>query len=203
MLKKLFFSFSFAFLIIFTGCGDKSQEENNKKDKVVVSTATTPKIEVVQNTNAKEIKVKQKVAPDSQSRSYYLNYNIKSEYDLESQPANKDAAVRARPRTIIDANLHVRSPYEKVKISMMVKRLSKKFIVKCSACHNDYANGIIGPSLLHKTSDDILQNIADFKSGKKSNPLMNDLIKMMSDSEIKDLANEIYKFNEEIKKMGK
>ncbi|MCK5110516.1 MAG: hypothetical protein KAQ94_03270 [Arcobacteraceae bacterium] len=203
MLKKLFFSFSFLVLIIFTGCGDKSQEENNKKDKVVVSTATTPKIEVVQNPNAQEIKVKQKVAPDSQSRSYYLNYNIKSKYDLESQPANKDAAVRARPRTIIDANLHIRSPYEKVKISMMVKRLSKKFIVKCSACHNDYANGIIGPSLLNKTSDEILQSIADFKSGKKSNPLMNDLIKMMSDSEIKELAKEIYKFNEEIKKIGK
>ena len=28
---------------------------------------------------------------------------------------------------------------------------------------------------------------------------MDDLIKMMSDAEIKEMANEIYKFNEEIK----
>ena len=201
-IKKILFVLGLVSLVI-TGCGDKQQESDSKKDKSVVTNATTPKIEVVQNKNAKEIKVPQKVAPDSQSKSYYLNYNVKSEYDLESQPANKDASVRSRPRTAIDANLHIRSPYEKVKISMMVKKLSKKFIVKCSACHNDYANGIIGPSLLSKTANEILKSIADFKSGKKSNPLMNDLIKMMNDDEIKLLANEIYKFNEEIKKIGK
>jgi len=200
MLKKLFLVFSFGFLIIFTGCGDKSKENNNKK---ITEQTTTPKIEVVHNPNAKEIKIKQKDTSNTNNKSYYLNYGIKSEYNLESQPANKDAAVRARPRTTMDAQLHIRSPYEKVKISMMVKKLSKKFIVKCSACHNDYANGIIGPSLLSKTSKQIIQSIADFKSGKKSNPLMNDLIKMMSNDEIKSLAEEIYKFNEEIKKMGK
>jgi cytochrome c553 len=201
MLKKVYFFISFLFLIIFTGCGDKEQNKSIKKDKVVSVTAT-PKIEIVQNKNAKEVKVQQKVAPDSQSKSYYLNYNVKSAYDLESEPANKDASVRAKPRTIIDAALHIRSPYEKVKISMMVKKLSKNFIVKCSACHNDYANGIIGPSLLSKTNDEILQNIADFKSGKKSNPLMDDLIKMMSSDEITTLANEIYKFNKKIQELG-
>jgi cytochrome c553 len=97
--------------------------------------------------------------------------------------------------------MHIRSPYEKIKVSLLVRKLSKKFIVKCSACHNDYANGIIGPSLLGKDADYIFNKIADFKSGKKSNPLMNDLINMMSEEEIRDMANEIYKFNEEINKM--
>jgi len=83
----------------------------------------------------------------------------------------------------------------------LVKKLSKEFIVKCSACHNDYANGIIGPSLLNKTSEDILKSISDFKTGVKSNPLMDDLIKLMSDYEIKSLANEIYDFNNMIKEM--
>jgi len=189
--------------LFLTGCSDKKEDGNKKISTSNSQPSTNLKIEVVQNTNAKEIKVKEKIAPDSQSKSYYLNYNVKSEYDLESQPANKDASVRARPRTTIDAALHVRSPYEKVKISMMVKKLSKKFIVKCSACHNDYANGIIGPSLLSKTSKEIVQSIADFKSGVKSNPLMNDLIKMMSDDEIKALADEIYKFNKEIKELRK
>jgi len=187
--------------LIFTGCGDKQQEE--KQVKKVEATAVAPKIEIVENKNAQAIKVEEKVAPNSQNKSYYLNYNVKSEYDENSRPANADASVRVKPRTAIDANLHVRSPYEKVKVSMMVKKLSKEFIVKCSACHNDYANGIIGPSLLSKTSKQIVQSISDFKSGKKSNPLMNDLIKMMSDKEIEKLANEIYTFNKEIQEIGK
>ena len=107
--------------------------------------------------------------------------------------------MRVRPRTKTDAALHIRSPYEKIKISLMVRKLSKKFIVKCSACHNDYANGIIGPSLLSKTADEILQNIKEFKTGEKSNPLMSDLIKLMSDDEINEIANEIYEFNKKIK----
>jgi len=187
--------------LIFTGCGDKQKEE--KQVKKVEATAVAPKIEIVENKNAQAIKVEEKVAPNSQNKSYYLNYNVKSEYDENSRPANADASVRVKPRTAIDANLHVRSPYEKVKVSMMVKKLSKEFIVKCSACHNDYANGIIGPSLLSKTSKQIVQSINDFKSGKKSNPLMNDLIKMMSDKEIEKLANEIYTFNKEIQEIGK
>ena len=76
-------------------------------------------------------------------------------------------------------------------------------MVKCSACHDDYANGVIGPSLLGKSSDEIFNNIADFKSGKKSNVLMDDLINMMSEDEIRTLADEIYNFNEKIKELRK
>ena len=82
-----------------------------------------------------------------------------------------------------------------------MKKLSKNFRIKCSACHDDYANGIIGPSLLSRDSDYIYNKIAEFKSGKKSNPLMDDLIKMMSDDEIRVLADEIYMFNKQIKEM--
>jgi cytochrome c553 len=185
---------------VFTGCGDTKHDENQKE---LSKASNAPKIEIVQNTNAHQIKVKEKDADKSQSKSYYLNYNIKSEYDENAKPANEDAAVRVKPRTAIEANMNIRSPYEKVQVSLLVRKLSKKFIVKCSACHNDYANGIIGPSLLGKDSDFIFNKIADFKSGKKSNPLMNDLIKMMSDDEIRDMANEVYKFNQEINKMRK
>jgi cytochrome c553 len=183
---------------VFTGCGDTKHDENQKE---LSKASNAPKIEIVQNTNAHQIKVKEKDADKSQSKSYYLNYNIKSEYDENAKPANEDASVRVKPRTSIDANMNIRSPYEKIKVSLLVRKLSKKFIVKCSACHNDYANGIIGPSLLGKDADYIFNKIADFKSGKKSNPLMNDLINMMSDEQIKEMANEIYKFNTEIKQM--
>jgi cytochrome c553 len=84
---------------------------------------------------------------------------------------------------------------------MLVGKLSKTFRIKCSACHDDYANGVVGPSLLSKTSDDIFNAIADFKSGKKSNPLMDGLIDHMSEEEIRALADEIYAFNQKIKEM--
>jgi len=188
---------SVALLLFVTGCGEENKQESPKVESEAVQAG---KIEVVANENAKEIKVKAKKIDENQSRSYYYDYNIKSEYDPNAEPANEDASVRVKPRTQVDANIHVRSPYEKVQISMLVGKLSKTFRIKCSACHDDYANGIIGPSLLSRDSDYIYNKIADFKSGKKSNPLMNDLIKMMSDEEIRTLADEIYVFNQAIQK---
>lgn len=189
---------SLTLLLFLTGCGEEQKQESSKKE---TEAAQAAKIEVIVNENAEEIKVKEKNVDKNQSKSYYYDYNIKSEYDPNAKPANEDASVRVKPRTQVDANIHVRSPYEKVQVSMLVQKLSKTFRVKCSACHDDYANGIIGPSLLSRDSDYIYNKIADFKHGKKSNPLMNDLIKMMSDEEIRTLADEIYHFNQEIKKM--
>jgi len=185
-------------LVLMSGCGEEQKKETSKAESESVQAA---QIEVVTNENAEAIKVKKKAVDKNQSKSYYYDYNIKSEYDPNAKPANDDAGVRAKPRTSIDANLHIRSPYEKVQIGMLVQKLSLTFRVKCSACHDDYANGIIGPSLLSRDSDYIYNKIADFKSGKKSNPLMNDLIKKMSDEEIRTLANEISAFNQEIRKM--
>ncbi len=190
------------------GCGDdKANSKTEQSVKEVSSeSSAAPKIEIVQSSDAKAIKVveKEKVSTKNGHKDkYYYDYNIKSEYDPNAKPANEDAAIRTKPRTAIEANMNVRSPYEKIQISMMVKKMSIKFMVKCSACHDDYANGVIGPSLLGKSSDEIFSAIDDFKSGKKSNVLMDDLIKMMNDDEIRALADEIYSFNEEIKALRK
>ena len=185
-------------ILLLTGCGEEKKQKSSAPDSEAVQAS---KIEVVANDNAQEIKVEKKKIDENQSKSYYYDYNIKSEYDPNAKPANEDASVRARPRTQVDANLHIRSPYEKVQVSMLVQKLSKTFRVKCSACHDDYANGIIGPSLLSRDSDYIFNKIIDFKTGKKSNPLMDGLIKQMSEEEIRTLANEINIFNQAIKEM--
>ena len=198
--QNLIYATSFLVIATLTGCSDSSEDKSAKKE-ASSKIAEASKIEVVQNKDAHAIKVEAKLSDKSQSKSYYYDYNIKSAYDENSQPANKDASVRVKPRTNIDANMHIRSPYEKVQVSMLVKKLSKEFIVKCSACHNDYANGLIGPSLLGKDYSFIYKSIMDFKTGKKSNPLMNDLVKMMDEKKIKKLANEIFKFNKEINNM--
>ncbi len=199
---NLLLSTSFIIAVAFNGCSENSEQSNNKND-TLLDVADSSKIEIVENKDAKAIKVEIKESDKSQSKSYYFDYNKQSSYDENSMPANKDASVRVRPRTNIEANANVRSPYEKVQISMLVKKLSKEFIVKCSSCHNDYANGIIGPSLLHKDYDYIYKKISAFKTGEKTNPLMNDLVEMMKDEEIKKLAREIFEFNNEIEKMRK
>lgn len=191
-------------IALLSGCSDNKQESKEKEASSEAQEVTSAqKIEVVKNENAQEIKVALKEGDDNQSKSYYYDYNVKSAYDPNMQPANNDASVREKARTAIDANLHVRSPYENVEISMMVKKFSKEFIVKCSACHNDYANGVIGPSLLGKDADFIYNKITKFKDGSEKNVLMKELVARMSEQEIKALANEIYEFNNEIKKMRK
>jgi cytochrome c553 len=199
-MKSLYLASSFVLIVGFNACSDNSQEKSQKQNAEEAATAT-PKIEIVQNSDAHAIKVEQKSKDKTKGSSYYYDYGQKSEYDQNAQPANKDASVRVRPRTKIDANMNVRSPYEEVQVSMLVKKLSKNFIIRCSPCHNDYANGIIGPSLLGRDADFIYEKIQEFKTGKKSNPLMNDLINMMSDREIRSMADEIYNFNKEIKQM--
>jgi cytochrome c553/outer membrane murein-binding lipoprotein Lpp len=173
-------------IFLFAGCSDNG----SKSDET--NTTASQKIEIVANENAKEIKVAEKESDQNQSKSYYYDYNIKGEDD--SKP---------KPRSTLDANVNVRSPYEKVEISMLVKKLSKEFIVKCSACHNDYANGIIGPSLLGKDADYIFEKISKFKDGSLKNVLMRDLVTQMSETEIRKLAKEIYDFNKRIEEMRK
>jgi len=197
MIRKILISI--CLIIFIVGCTEKKDE---KKTDNSVNEKIPLKIEVEENKNAKEIKVMEKEKTGTQKEeSYYLSYNIKNEYNPNSQPANKDAAVRVKPRTNIEANMNIRSPYEKVKISLLVKKLSKNFIVRCSACHNDYANGIIGPSLLDKDSKFIYQSIMEFRKDNNKNVLMSDLVNQMDEKEIKEISDEIYEFNKNIRNL--
>ena len=190
MLKEIILST--ALIMLINGCDNKKQEEKTNLAKIE-NTQTPLKIEIEENANSKEVKVVEKEKTNTKSESYYYDYNVK--------PTNEETRIKEKTRTSIDANLNVRSPYEKVQISLLVKSLSKEFIVKCSACHNDYANGIIGPSLLNKDANFIYNQIQKFKSDKNANVLMSDLVKQMSDENIKKLADEISEFNKQIKEM--
>ncbi len=183
---------SLVLLTLLSACSD-SKEEQSKKEQLASAKnqKSSPKIEIVENKNAHAVKVAQQENGKTQNNSFYYDYGEKESVQQ----------VNTKTRTDIDANLHVRSPYEQIQVTMLVKKLSKNFIVRCAPCHNDYANGVIGPSLLERKADYIYNKIQDFKTGKKSNPLMNDLIRMMSDEEIRAMADEIYAFNKEINKM--
>lgn len=179
-------------LLVFNACSDKKEEKNIQAVEKNVS-QQAGKIEVVENDNFKEEKVQVKKDDSNESKNFYYDYH--QETKAHAQPEEE------HNYTPLGAALKVRSPYEHVEINLLVNQLSKNFIVKCSACHNHYANGIIGPSLLSKDSAYIFKTISQYKTGEKKNVLMKELVEHMDDKEIKALADEIYTFNQDVKKL--
>ncbi len=168
--------------LMLAGCGGDSNDKTSQKSDA------SPKIKITQGA-IKETKLKEDNSKENSGQFYYT-------YNKEKNSSNEQ-----KVRTTLDAYLNIRSPYERVQIELMIKKLSKDFIIKCSPCHDDYANGVIGPSLLGKSGDFIYQRIMDFKSGKRKNVLMKQLVAKMDDAKLKSIANEIAEFNKQIQKL--
>ncbi len=173
--------------LILGGC---SGSNDAQQAKTAATSAAPAAIKVT--AGAVDTTVKKEKSKENSGQFYYAyNKEKNSTYNSEEN----------KVRTTIDAYLHIKSPYERVRITMMIQRLSKDYVIKCSPCHDDYANGVIGPSLLDKNATFIYDQIAAFKTGKKKNPLMKELVAQIDDATLKTLANEIANFNKEIRKM--
>ncbi len=192
MVKFKWMALSLSVIVVFSGCGDKKKEESKANE-----VAKPGVIKVTQNAVKKEAK---KETSKQNSGQFYYSYNEKDK-SKEAKAIDKYEEDTKKQRTTIDAYLHVRSPYERIKISLMVNKLSHDFIVHCSACHDDYGNGIIGPSLLGKDGKFIYGRLMDFKSGKRKNILMKGLVSQMDDKRLKAIANEIADFNAKLLKL--
>jgi len=173
-------------VVLFVGCGsgDKAQQTQAAPSKAPAAIKVTA--------GAVDTTVKKEKSKENGGQFYYAYNKEKNATDTREEP---------QTRTTIDAYLHIKSPYERVRITMMIKRLSGDYIIKCSPCHDDYANGVIGPSLLDKNATFIYQRIQAFKTGKRKNPLMKELVQQIDDAKLKTLAEEIANFNKEIRKM--
>ncbi len=167
-----------------SGCGEKKEEKGAQNAPSSGEIKITPGA-VKKSTAGEESK--------QNSGEFYYSYNKEK----------KEASAEPKSRTTIDAYLNIRSPYEHVMVTMMIKKMSRDFIVKCSPCHDDYANGVIGPSLLGKDGDFIYERLAEFKTGKKKNVLMKELVGSMSDEKLKSIAAEIAAFNRQIQELRK
>jgi len=183
---------------LFVGCGNKEKKEETANNTKAVSEGS---IKVTQNA-VKKVSKKEasKEASKENNGQFYYSYNS-DDKSKEAKAIDKYQEETQKQRTTIDAYLHVRSPYERIKINLMINKLSHDFMVHCSACHDDYGNGIIGPSLLGKSGDFIYGRLMDFKSGKKKNVLMKGLVSQMSDKQLKSIANEIADFNKKLLKI--
>ena len=187
--KKIVVSCLIGSLLFFGGCSDKDKKEDTRG----AETKAPTQIKVTKNA----VKISDKKEEDKEnSGQFYYSYN--KENGKEVDEYNSETS---KVRTTIDAYLNIKSPYERVRITMMIKRLSHDYIIKCSACHDDYANGVIGPSLLDKDADFIYKRILAFKTGERKNPLMKELVSRIDDAKLKSMAEEIANFNKEIRKM--
>ncbi len=170
-----------------SGCG-------KKEEKSSVPTAPPQAIPRIKVTEGAVKIEKEKKKSEANSGQFYYSYNKEK----------KEAPVaEQKHRTTLDAYLHIHSPYERIRIELMIKKLSKDFIVRCSPCHDDYANGVIGPSLLDKNGSFIYGRLMDFKSGKRKNVLMKELVSQIDDAKLKSIADEIAAFNKQIQALRK
>jgi len=173
-----------ASLLFLAGCGEEKPKSETKEANAKGIVVTEGAVKALKKEdNSKE-----------NSGQFYYSYN------KEKKTAEKE---EPKVRTTLDAYLHIRSPYERIQITLMIKKLSRDFIVRCSPCHDDYANGVIGPSLLGKDGNYIYQHLIDFKTGKKKNVLMKELVSQIDDAKLKSIANEIAAFNEQIQQLRK
>lgn len=176
-----------AMLLCFSGCSDKKSSDEgtkviNGKGIVVTEGAV----------NTKSVKETSK----ANSGQFYYSYNREDDTKVDAYNAET-----SKVRTELDAYRDIRSPYERVRITLMVQQLSPDYRLLCSACHDDYANGVIGPALLDKNATYIFNRIMAFKNGTKKNPLMKQLVNRIDEKRLRAIAKEIERFNREIKKM--
>ncbi|WP_187648304.1 c-type cytochrome [Nitrosophilus labii] len=83
--------------------------------------------------------------------------------------------------------------------NMSAFEVSPLYRRNCASCHGVNGNGAVGPKLLGKSKDEILQALKDFKSGKRKNYVMYGLLSNMKEEDLISLAEEISQFDEKLK----
>ncbi|MEA3457022.1 MAG: hypothetical protein U9R26_10990 [Campylobacterota bacterium] len=204
-MKSTIYAIAIAALLI--GCGDKPKEaekslgENPKEVQVseIKVTQGEKRVEQTEEKHEKELKA------DKKGFYYAYTEDGKGDQGADETFTRVDAQKRVKNKvvdgkaTVIEREQSVDNPYQYVRIDLLKSALSKNFMVKCSACHDDYANGIIGPSLLKKDGNFIYGQMIKYRNDPSKNILMYDLVKNMPEDELKSLANEVAQFNKEIR----
>ena len=82
-------------------------------------------------------------------------------------------------------------------------KVSPLYKKRCSSCHGVIGEGIIGPKLMGKSKESILQALHDFKSGKRKNYVMYGLLGNMDEKQLEELSSEIATFEQKYKEAQK
>lgn len=206
-----FYLCSLAAALLLCGCGDDGDSSSaaansagqnsvsqgsagqNSADQNSASSNSASQSAEQNHTAKPRISVKSGEAPKKDDK--FVSYDFYGERKVNF---NLNGDVNETTKNIV-AYSSIRNQYEKLNFDLMKKRLGHDFILRCSACHDDYANGIIGPSLLDRTDAQIVDMIKKYKFKEKPNPLMVQLVNGMSEQQIETMAKEIYEFNKQFK----
>ncbi|MBT3280263.1 MAG: c-type cytochrome [Campylobacteraceae bacterium] len=83
--------------------------------------------------------------------------------------------------------------------------VSNKYKSKCSSCHGingsgfQYGKKLMGPKLIGQTEAKILDDLVEFKAGRKENIVMKGLLMSLNKSDLEELAKEIGDFERKSK----
>jgi cytochrome c553 len=201
-MRKIVYAIFVAALLI--GCGDDKPKEKES----VVSNVDVSEIKVTQGQKrVEEVEDKHEDELKKDKKGFYYAYDEKDNSDSSSDETftRVDAQKRVKNK-VVDGKVAVverdhtpATPYQYIRIDLLKNALSHDFMVKCSACHDDYANGVIGPSLLEKDGDYIYSQMLKYRSDPSKNILMYELVNNMSEEKLKSLADEVAQFNKEIR----
>ncbi len=160
---------------VMLACGCQQKEEDKLPDE-------PGKITVIQGEST-----------GTDNLSPLIGYNVKGEYQVQFTPTGEED--NTTTRMVGAAAVSRNAPYSAIGRRLAEKSLGKDYTIKCAPCHDDYANGVIGPSLLGKTPDEIYNMIIKYQKDQETNYLMQVFVNKMTDEEIKDLAVRIAEFN--------
>ncbi|MEA3521996.1 MAG: c-type cytochrome [Campylobacterota bacterium] len=73
-------------------------------------------------------------------------------------------------------------------------KVSDNYKRKCASCHGINGEGTIGSKLIGLSSETVLQQLKDYKSGRKENLIMKGLLLNMDETQMQEYADEISEF---------
>lgn len=180
-MKKLIICFACITISFIAGC-DKPQES---ADITVLSPKSPGTITIVKATGKNE-----------SNHDKFRTFDIRGESIIQYAPEGQEITQAVKN---VQVNVAVRNtPYASIHARLLQQRLSKEFIVFCSACHDDYANGVIGPSLIGKNKKEVLEMMEKYHNEKDANVLMTSLVERMTEQEKQFIAQDLARFNAEV-----
>ncbi|WP_281950752.1 c-type cytochrome [Nitrosophilus kaiyonis] len=115
-------------------------------------------------------------------------------------PVSKQKVEQAQPQKEEESEEEKKLKVLKEKAGRMSAfEVSPLYRRNCASCHGINGEGAVGPKLVGKTKEDVLNALKDFKSGKRKNYVMFGLLNNMKDEDLESLATEIGTFEQKLK----
>lgn len=75
-------------------------------------------------------------------------------------------------------------------------KVSDNYKRRCASCHGIDGKGAVGLPIFGQSAEEIYTKVLEYKSKKRTNPIMRSAVAHISEETIKELAQEISKFKE-------